>query len=84
MSFNLQKNNNFQIHLFALNSLTTLKADTSVGTPIYKLRASDADENYPLEFRIFGKSMKHCINGYYECLLVSFPIIVHKYIIWNN
>ena len=30
-------------------------ADTKVGTPIYRLRASDAEENYPLDFSIFGK-----------------------------
>ena len=40
------------------------KADTSVGTPIYKLRASDADENYPLEFRIYGKPLKY--HSYYK------------------
>lgn len=43
---------------------TLFKADTSVGTPIYKLRASDADENYPLEFRIYGKQI------YYYTILV--------------
>lgn len=33
-----------------------LPSDTKTGTIIYKLRASDADEDYPLTFRAFGKA----------------------------
>lgn len=35
-----------------------LPSDTKVGTIIYKLRASDADEDYPLQFSAFGKPNK--------------------------
>ena len=35
--------------------LVLLPSDTKMGTVIYKLRASDADEDYPLRFRAFGK-----------------------------
>eukprot|EP00094_Tigriopus_californicus_P003115 TCALIF_02997-PA protein Name:"Similar to Cad86C Cadherin-86C (Drosophila melanogaster)" AED:0.15 eAED:0.15 QI:164/0.72/0.58/1/1/1/12/0/720 len=34
--------------------LVLLPADTKLGTVIYKLRASDADEDYPLQFRVSG------------------------------
>eukprot|EP00095_Tigriopus_kingsejongensis_P012458 maker-scaffold696_size110080-snap-gene-0.13 protein:Tk12458 transcript:maker-scaffold696_size110080-snap-gene-0.13-mRNA-1 annotation:"cad86_drome ame: full" len=34
--------------------LVLLPADTKMGTIIYKLRASDADEDYPLQFKITG------------------------------
>jgi hypothetical protein len=32
-----------------------LPSDTNLGTIIYKLRAQDADENYPLTFTAYGK-----------------------------
>ena len=35
--------------------LVLLPADTKMGTIIYKLRASDADEDYPIQFRVTGK-----------------------------
>ncbi len=35
--------------------LVLLPSDTKMGTVVYKLRASDADEDYPLQFRAFGK-----------------------------
>ncbi len=35
--------------------LVLIPADTKLGTPFYKLRASDADDDYPLEFRAFGE-----------------------------
>lgn len=35
--------------------LVLLPADTKTGTVIYKLRASDADEDYPLKFRVSGE-----------------------------
>lgn len=34
--------------------LVLLPADTKMGTIIYKLRASDADEDYPIQFRVTG------------------------------
>ena len=34
--------------------LVLLPSDTKMGTVVYKLRASDADEDYPLTFRAFG------------------------------
>ena len=30
-------------------------ADTRPGTIIYRLRASDADDDYPLDFKIYGE-----------------------------
>ncbi len=33
-----------------------LPSDTNLGTIIYKLRAQDADENYPLNFTAYGKT----------------------------
>ena len=36
-------------------------ADTKPGTTIYRLRASDADDNYPLIFRVEGKKKIHKI-----------------------
>jgi hypothetical protein len=33
-----------------------LPSDTNLGTIIYKLRAQDADENYPLNFTAYGKN----------------------------
>ena len=44
---------------------TIFIADTNVGTTIYRLRASDADENYPLEFRIFGK-LKNLVISFFD------------------
>ena len=38
--------------------LVLLPADTKMGTVIYKLRASDADEDYPISFRVSGKDRK--------------------------
>ena len=35
--------------------LVLLPSDTKMGTIIYKLRASDSDEDYPLSFRATGK-----------------------------
>ena len=35
-------------------------ADTKPGTTIYRLRASDADDDYPLVFRVDGKY--RCFN----------------------
>ena len=37
--------------------LVLLPADTKLGTVIYRLRASDADEDYPLEFTAYGKNV---------------------------
>jgi len=34
--------------------LLMLPADASPGSVVYKLRASDADDDYPLRFRVFG------------------------------
>ena len=42
--------------------LVLLPADTSLGTIIYKLRAHDADENYPLSFIAFGKLRSLCMD----------------------
>ena len=35
--------------------LVMLPADTKLGSIIYRLRASDADEQYPLKFTFYGK-----------------------------
>jgi hypothetical protein len=35
--------------------LVMLPADTKLGSVIYRLRASDADEDYPLKFTAYGK-----------------------------
>ena len=35
--------------------LVLLPADTKLGSVIYRLRASDGDEDYPLEFTAYGK-----------------------------
>ena len=37
--------------------LLLLPGDTEIGSVIYRLRASDADENYPLEFKFYGKTL---------------------------
>ena len=35
--------------------LVLLPSDTKMGTVIYKLRASDSEEHYPLQFRVYGE-----------------------------
>ena len=35
--------------------LLLLPADTKMGTVIYRLRASDSEEQYPLTFKIYGR-----------------------------
>ena len=37
--------------------LLLLPADTKMGSVIYRLRASDADDDYPLKFSAFGKEL---------------------------
>ena len=48
-------------------------ADTRPGTTIYRLRASDADDNYPLIFRAEGK--KHGPTPTSTCGLLLIIII---------
>ena len=40
--------------------LVLLPADTKLGSVIYRLRASDGDEDYPLKFAAFGKCYIDC------------------------
>ena len=44
--------------------LVLLPSDTKMGTVIYKLRASDSEEHYPLQFRVYGEesSLINIIN----------------------
>lgn len=38
-----------------LMELVLVPADTEIGTIIYRLRASDIDFDYPLQFELLGK-----------------------------
>jgi hypothetical protein len=40
-----------------------LPADTNLGTIIYKLRAQDAEEDYPLNFTAYGRTKGQFFKG---------------------
>ena len=48
--------------------LVLLPADTKLGSVIYRLRASDGDEDYPLEFTAYGKKYSK-VNHFPKALI---------------
>ena len=56
------------LYLSANMRSVLLPADTKAGTVIYRLRASDADDQYPISFGVVGENIN--IDRKWQSLLI--------------